>query len=235
MKEQEHINCANCNARCTSIFKNLTAEELVSISNATTSLSYKKGAIIFQEGAYPRGLYCIQSGKIKVIQTGVDGKEQIVHLAHDGNVMGYRAILGEDTYSCSALALEDSNVCFIPKDYFNHLVEHNGRLTLQIVHLLSDELRDAERRITHTAQQPVKNRLIQSLLSLKQKYGMESDNITINVTIKREELANLAGTSRETATRVLYELQEHKLIELVGKKIKIKNEPLLIELAHLGH
>lgn len=235
LREEGHLNCMACKARINSIFKELTGDDLAQLDQNKSCRQYHKGELIFNEGAYPRGLFCVQSGKIKLSQIGADGKEQIVHLANDGDVMGYRAILGEDTYSCSAMALEDSKVCFIPKTHFNKLVENNSKLTLQIVHLLSDELKEAERKITNTAQQPVKNRLAQALLSLKDNYGMESDKLTINVSIKREELANLAGTTRETATRLLYELQEQKLIELVGKKIKILNEKHLLELAHSAH
>lgn len=235
MKKEEHINCSTCAARAHSIFKELKADELHQLEQKTTCNQYTKGAIIFNEGAYPRGLFCVQSGKVKLSQIGADGKEQIVHLAHDGDIMGYRAILGADTYSCSAWALEDSKVCFIPKTAFNELVENNSKLTLQIVHLLSDELKEAERKITNTAQQPVKNRIAQALLALKKNYGMDVDNTTINVSVKREELANLAGTTRETATRLLYELQEQKIIALAGKKIKIINESLLIALAHSAH
>lgn len=235
MKEETHIHCSTCKARLNSIFKDLKEDDKQLLEQNTSCKLYQKGELIFSEGAYPRGLFCVHSGKVKLSQIGTDGKEQIVHLANDGAVMGYRAILGEDTYSCSAMALEDSKVCFIPKAHFNELIENNSKLTLQIVHLLSDELKEAERKITNTAQQPVKNRIAQALLSLKKNYGMESDKVTINVSIKREELANLAGTTRETATRLLYELQEQKLIELVGKKIKILNEALLINLAHSGH
>jgi CRP/FNR family transcriptional regulator, polysaccharide utilization system transcription regulator len=230
--DDNHIGCRTCAARNKSIFKNLDTITLSQIEEVKTCKQYQKGELIFSEGAYPRGLFCIQSGKIKVTQLGADAKEQIVHLANDGDVMGYRALLGEDTFSCSAIALEDSKVCFIPKNEFQHLIESNGKLTLEIAHLLSDELKEAERKITHTAQQPVKNRIAQALLSLKQNYGVENDGVTINVAIKREELANLAGTTRETATRLLYELQEQKMIELVGKKIKLKNESLLLGIAH---
>lgn len=235
MKEEKAHNCSACKARFNSIFKELNGDALNEIDEAKSCKQYHKGEVIFNEGSFPRGLFCVQSGKIKLSQIGADGKEQIVHLAHDGDVMGYRAILGEDTYSCSALALEDSKVCFIPKIQFNNLVEHNSKLTLQIVHLLTDELKEAERKITNTAQQPVKNRIAQSLISLIKNYGFEQDQMTINVSIKREELANLAGTTRETATRLLYDLQEEKMVELAGKKIKILNELLLNNLANSAH
>ena len=97
--------------------------------------------------------------------------------------------------------------------------------------MLSNELREAEQKITHTAQRPVRDRIAQCLLILKKNYGVEPDGATINMIIKREDLANLAGTTRESATRLLYDLQEQKIIELVGKKIKIIDEQKLIGIA----
>ncbi|HOZ52325.1 MAG TPA: Crp/Fnr family transcriptional regulator [Chitinophagaceae bacterium] len=231
MKDQEYSGCNECKARMDSIFDSLNLDEIQKLDHIKACQFYKKGEVLFNQGAYPRGLFCVQSGKIKVTQTGIDGKEQIVHLIHDGNVMGHRAILSEDKYSCSAVAMEDSHVCFIPKAPFYSMVEQNSKLALKIAHLLSDELKEAEQKITHTSQHPVKDRLAQALLYLKQNYGFESDQATLNVTIKREDLANLVGTTRETATRLLYEFQENKLIELVGKKIRFLNESKLIEMA----
>ncbi len=231
MKQEEHIGCSLCKARVESIFSELHPEEMAKLDTVKHCQFYKKGEILFHEGAYPRGLYCVQSGKIKITQTGVDGKEQIVHLIHDGNVMGHRAILSEDTYSGTAVAMEDSHVCFIPKAPFYSIVEKSSKLALKIAHKLADELREAEQMITHTAQHPVKDRIAHCLLMLKKNYGLETDGMTINMIIKREDLANLAGTTRESATRLLYDLQEQKIIELTGKKIKIIDEHKLSAIA----
>lgn len=231
MKQEEHIGCNACKSRMDSIFNELSQDEIGKLDQIKHCQFYKKGEILFHEGAYPRGLYCVQSGKIKITQTGVDGKEQIVHLIHDGDVMGHRAILSEDTYSGTAVAMEDSHVCFIPKAPFYSMAETSSKLALKITHMLSNELREAEQKITHTAQRPVRDRIAQCLLILKKNYGVEPDGATINMIIKREDLANLAGTTRESATRLLYDLQEQKIIELVGKKIKIIDEQKLIGIA----
>ncbi|MCF8293233.1 MAG: Crp/Fnr family transcriptional regulator [Chitinophagaceae bacterium] len=231
MKQEEHIGCNACKSRMDSIFNELSQDEIGKLDQIKHCQFYKKGEILFHEGAYPRGLYCVQSGKIKITQTGVDGKEQIVHLIHDGDVMGHRAILSEDTYSGTAVAMEDSHVCFIPKAPFYSMAETSSKLALKIAHMLSNELREAEQKITHTAQRPVRDRIAQCLLILKKNYGVEPDGATINMIIKREDLANLAGTTRESATRLLYDLQEQKIIELVGKKIKIIDEQKLIGIA----
>lgn len=192
---------------------------------------YKKGEEIFEEGKHPRGLLCVLNGKIKVYQKGVDGKEQIVHLIHDGNIMGHRALFGDDTYSCSAIALEDSKVCFLPKSEFQELITQNGKLTFKIAQLLADELKEAESNITSAAQQSVMDRIAKTLVNLQKHYGYLEDNKTLNIEIKREDLANMAGTTRETATRYLYDLQKEQLISLEGKKIKINNLSKLIELS----
>ena len=104
-------------------------------------------------------------------------------------------------------------------------------MALEIIHLFSEELKKIESNLTKITQGPVKERIAQSLLLLKNKYGFDSDQATINITIKREELANMAGTTRETATRILYSFQEEKLIQLIGKKIKIVDLKGLIEVS----
>ncbi|MBP7822092.1 MAG: Crp/Fnr family transcriptional regulator [Saprospiraceae bacterium] len=217
----ENIVCKVCKARTLSIFSELASQEMDQLALVKKYKFYKRGEELFKEGTYPKGLFCVQSGKIKVSQIGPDGKEQIVHLISSGNIMGHRAIFSDDHYSCSAIAMEDSHVCFIPKADFSKMLDTNPKLVLKIAHLLSVELKEAEQKITFMAQQPVKERLAQVLNKLIDRYGFKEDNCTINLTIKREDIANLAGTSRETATRLLYDLQHLNIIELSGKYIKV--------------
>lgn len=232
MNPSEHTLCKFCSARPESIFSDLSHDEQKQVDMIKSCQFYKKGEVVFQAGSYPRGLYCVQSGKIKVTQRGADGREQIVHLISDGDVMGHRAIFGEDTFSCSAVAMEDSHICFVPKSSLYQMVEKNSKLALKFAHLLADELKEAEHKITHTAQRPVKDRVAEALLILRTNYGVEADGKTINVMVKREDLANLAGTTRESATRFLYALQSDGLIQLTGKKIALLNLSQLMELAH---
>ncbi len=233
MINETHPNCVNCDVRYKSIFCDLNAEEAAILNSYKNTIVFKKGQSVFMEGAYPRGLYCVNSGKIKITQIGIDGKEQIVHLAKDADVMGYRAILSGDKYSCSAVAMVDSSLCFIPKDVFYSLVERNSKVALQVIHLFSKELRVAENKITNIAQRPVKERVAQGLLLLKECYGCEKDGCTVNIVITREEIANISGTTRETAIRALFELKEEKIIELNGKKIKILKQGALLKAANV--
>lgn len=220
-------DCETCQFRNKSIFNVLSSEESHKLNLDKSCRYFRKGDEIFHEGSAPYGLYCVSNGKIKITQIGVDGREQIIHLASTGDVLGFRAILGGDHYSCSAFAFENSALCYIPKDVFMSLVQTNIKLALQVINVFSEMLKDTEKNITSIAQRTVRERIAQTLLTLKERYGCEEDKQTINILISREEIANIAGTTRETAIRVLVDLQKDKVIELNGKKIRIlKNEEL---------
>lgn len=233
MQNSCRIDCNECRAHPFSIFKHMLPGSMNTIEQSKVCQQYKKGEIIFHEGSLPRGLYCVLSGKIKVVQTGLDGKEQILHLVHDGHVMGHRALLANDTYSCTAIAIEDASVCFIPKRSFFELAAQHPEFALHIAQILAEELRKAELKITSTAQRPVKERLALALLDLSEKYGFMADHKTIDIDVKRLDLANLAGTTRETATRFLHELQEQAIVSLSGKRICIENFQALQLLTHM--
>jgi len=226
-------DCLYCKSRINSIFSELNTENVNELNSFKFCRMYKKGETIFEEGAYPQGLHCVNSGKIKVTQDGADGREQIIHLAKNGDVIGHRALLGDDTYSGTAVAMEDSSVCFIPSKVFIGMVEHNAKLAFKIIHLFSEELKAADKNITDIAQKTVKERLAQSILMLNKSYGFESDNKTLNIAISRNELASIVGTARETVTRALLELSKDEIVGLVGKKIKILDRERLIYTANL--
>ena len=178
---------------------------------------------MFHEGKHPRGLFCVQNGKLKVSQIGKEGKEQIVHLIKNGDPMGHRALFDDEIYSCSAIAIDKSQLCFIPKSSFFNLLAEDHSLHTEVTRLLARELKEAEQNITNTGQLSVEIRLINTLIKLCKSFGFEEDQITINVKMSRSDLANLVGTSRETVTRKLYQLEKKKLIRLHRKNIQISS------------
>jgi CRP/FNR family transcriptional regulator len=204
------------------------------IKNADLEHSFfKKGETVFREGTTALGLYCIQSGKFKLSITGDDGKEKIIHLVKEGDMMGYRALLSDSLYNASAVALESCELIFIPKDIFIEVLKANSQLSFEMMKLLADDLKDAEVQMTHLAQKPVRERMAEAILIMKDTYDFESDQQTLNVTLSREEIANLVGTATETAIRLLSEFRNDRIIELVGKKIKILDLPRLYKTANL--
>lgn len=232
MDSVANISCLHCKSREACIFNETGSIDLEELDSLKGCYHFKKGETIFREGTYPHGLHCINSGKVKVTQAGADGKEHIVHLSKDGDLMGYRAVFGEDLYACSAVALEDSIICFVPTQVFIGMVTKNPKLVFKVMHLFSSELKIAERNITDIAQKSVKERLAQGLLLLKESFGFENDNATLNIAMTREDIANIVGTPRETVTRLLFELGREGVISLTGRKIKILDQLKLFRIAN---
>lgn len=236
MKSKQQPDCEHCTSRKDSLFTDLPQGDLRELSSYKTCNVYQKGQVIFYEGNAPMGLYCINKGKIKVYKMGRLGKEQIVRLAKPGDLIGYRALIGEDEYTATAEALEDSVICFIDKKSFQRVVDADPGIPAKIMRNLCAELRDAENFIQSMAQKSVRERLAEVILILKKKYGTDpDDSALLAVSLTREDIANLTGTAIETAIRLLSDLKEEGLIAFEGRKIRILNQVKLVDVAKLDY
>lgn len=234
IKKVEVPPCEKCGSLGSSLFCSLNKTEQGQLSSHKTFHLYKKGQVIFYEGNQPQGLYCIYSGKVKVHKLGDDGKDQIVRLAKKGNVIGYRALLSGDNYFATATALENTLVCFFPKGVYLNLLMSNPDFSMKTIKMLSSNLRTAEQMITNMAQKQVRERMAGALVFLKDFFGLEEDDSTINTVLTRQDIGNIAGTTTETSIRVLSDLNKNKIIKLAGKKIKIQNYKELLRIANIS-
>lgn len=232
IKERMYGSCF-AQSSYTSIFSKATPETVALINKHKICNFYKKGQVLFTEGAFPFGLYYLKTGKAKLSHLGQDGKEQIIRLINAGDVMGYRALISNDRYNGSAVTLDDSNVSFIPKEVFLHVLQTDASVGFELMKLLSSELKTAELRLTYLAQKPVRERLAETLLFIKDTYGCEQDSITLDVRLSREEIANLVGTATESIIRLLSEFNRDGIVALDGKKIKIVKEDELTRIANI--
>jgi CRP/FNR family transcriptional regulator len=233
-KANPHLDCQFCEARFKSVFCELNKDEVSELSEHKACTTYKKGQDIFKQDSYPHGIYCINAGKVKLFQLAENGREQIVRLAKPGDLLGYRALLGGEKYTSTAEAIAETSVCFIPKTLFFKFAETNNAVTGQIMKLLSNDLKNAEHKITDLAQKPVKERMAEAILFMKEVYGLEKDNATLNVILTREEIANIAGTATETAIRILSDFKVEGVLEFIGKKIKISKMNELLHIANVA-
>lgn len=228
----EH-NCATCNSRLHSVFSVVSSDHIQDLNEHKSCSTYKKGQIIFSENGLPMGLFCVNSGKIKLSTSGPDGKEQILRLVKGGDILGYRALISNDRYHCNAVALEDCSICIVDKAYFLKLAMENQQLCTALFKKISDDLKKAEEHIVSLSQKNVRERMAEALLFFKATYGYEPDEKTLAVQLSREEIADFVGTSTESAIRLLSEFNNDKIIELIGKKIKIINPEKLTKTANL--
>ncbi len=226
-------SCQHCNARMHSIFKDFKGDQLGALNDSKTCAHYKKGQYIFTENGFPLGIFCINHGKVKLATSGLDGKEQILRLCKDGDILGYRALMSHDRYQSSAIALEDCSICFIAKNTFFSLINNNQSLGFEIIKLLSHDLKQAQQSIVALSQKNVRERMAEALLFIKATYGLQEDGQTLNVVLSREEIADFVGTSTESAIRLLSEFNQDKIIQLEGKRIKLLDLDKLIKTANL--
>ena len=226
-------SCEDCEKRGGSLFCKLNHDELGILSKNKAHTLYKKGQIIFYEGNQPHGLYCIYNGKVKVHKLGEEGKEQIVRFAKEGNILGYRALLSGDSYSATATAIEDTLICHISKTDFFDVLEQNQDLSLKTIQMLTNDLKQSEQKILNMAQKPVKERIAEALLMLKECFGLDETTSIINASLTRREIGDIAGATTETTIRILSEFNKEEIIKLEGKKIKINRLNDLILTANI--
>ncbi|MDZ4840249.1 MAG: Crp/Fnr family transcriptional regulator [Bacteroidota bacterium] len=184
---------------------------------------YNKGEVIFEEGNNATGIFCINSGKVKISKSGENGKEQIVRLSGKGMVIGYRALIGESSYKASATTLEESIITFIPKKIFIDLLD-DIRFCKAMLKLLSQDLELSEVKQVDMATKPVKGRVAETLLLLKDTYGLQNDGLTLDVKIRREDIAKMVGAAKEVVIRMLAMFKESGIIGTNGRWITI-NKP----------
>jgi len=219
---QNFPSCEECIAKDHPVFKDLTPEQLDNVNYDKACNIYKRGMVVFQEGHRINGFYCVFSGILKLYKTGIDGKEQIIRFAKNADIIGYRSILSNELACTTAKVIEDATICYIPGDQLFKLVNENSAFAMKLMQLTCMELGEANNYITDIAQKTVRERLAEILLLLKDRFEMD-ENQVLQISLTREELANIVGTATESVIRLLSEFKQDRLIELQGRKIKILN------------
>ena len=204
-------------------------EDLAKLSSDKKVKIIKKKEVVFAEGNYPNGLYFINKGKVKTFKTNPDGKEFITGLFKDGDFIGYNALLEEGKYNDSATTLEDSEICIVPKEDFFELIYKNSEVSKKFIKMLADNLTEKENALLKLAYNSVRKRIAEALVELKNRY-QKDDSKKFSMSVLREDLANMAGTTSESTIRTLSDFKEEKLIEINGGTITIVNADKLINM-----
>lgn len=216
-------NCGACGTLCLSSLACLSEEVLQEFKASRTGRHYEAGQIIFYEDNRPYGVYCIESGKVKLTKYTSDGKTYIARIATAGDLLGYRAFLTNDPYSATAEVIEPATICFIEREPFMRAVKDNPQFAIQLMEQLGSDLKQAENKARDLAYKSVPERLAEMLLTFKESYGeVDGDgNIHLAIRLSREEMASLLGTTIETTVRNLTRFKQLGLIQLDKKEIII--------------
>lgn len=222
--------CEQCIVRQFSSLKALTKDELVRMSECKTSYTIKKGEPIFEEGDVTNGIYCVKEGVCKMTKLSANGKDQIVKLVKSGELLGQRSMISEEPANLSAIALEDMEVCFIPKSEVMAFFDKNNQFSMNVMKTICGDLKEADDHMVSMAQKSVKERLAETLLYLEDTFGKNEDG-SLHIQLSREELAGMIGTATESCIRLLSEFNKSGYVDLNGKKITLLERNKLRRLA----
>ncbi len=214
--------CEQCIARQLNSMKTLTKEELKKVTACKTTRFYKKGDIIFSENELLHGVYCVREGICKLTKLSANGKDHTVKLMGKGELIGQRSIISGERTNLSAIALNDIELCFVPKEQILGNIMTNQEFSFGMLQNLAQDLREAEDDLINMAQKSVRQRMAEALIYVDKTFG-KSENGHLNVNLSREDYASIVGTATESAIRILSQFKKEGLISTEGKMIKIEN------------
>ncbi|WP_291865937.1 Crp/Fnr family transcriptional regulator [Maribacter sp.] len=221
--------CENCIVRQFNSLRAMSKEELKEVSDSKVTKKYKKGETLFEEGEKLNGVFCVREGVSKMSKLSANGKDQIVKLATTGEVIGQRAVIVEEPTNLSAIAVNDMEVCFVPKEIIVNSMHKNPDFTLEVLRHMAHDLKEADDVIVNMSQKTVKQRIAEAFLYLKNNYGVDEEGY-LSLTLSREDIANVVGTATESCIRIISEFKKKGYLKTSGKRIGIANEKELQDL-----
>ncbi|MDI9510156.1 MAG: Crp/Fnr family transcriptional regulator [Clostridiales bacterium] len=203
--EHEHHN--SCITRVP-IFNHLADDQMDEILELTNSMKYKKGEVIYRAGEDSDSLYIVRSGKIKIYRLSEAGKEQLVRILYEGDFTGELALFSETIHEAYAEAMEETWVCTVRRVDLQALLIKYPSISLKLLNEFSNRLGESEKQTTRFATEKVETRLALYFL----EYSDENKSLLFKLPMSRKDLASFLGTTPETISRKLLELEEEGLI-----------------------
>lgn len=214
------------------IFNGLSQDEFDLLEASSEITLIPRGDVIYEEGHRINGCYFVEKGIIKIFQTGIDGKEQIIRFAKKGDLIGFRSVVNNEMACTTAKIIDDTQLLYIPAKQMLDLFKKSAEFSMALMRMACKELGESNKYITDIAQKTVRERLAEVLLILMDSFDVDDQNF-LNISLTREELANMVGTATESVIRLLSEFKTDKLIELHGRRIKLLDIPKLMKIGNM--
>ena len=216
------------------VWRILTEQERGILRASATIQYFKRNGWIYREGDIAKDMMCLLQGKVKISKHGVGGRNQIIRIIKPIQYFAYRAFFAKQRYLTDASAFEASKVCVIPMIIVESLIRANSKLAMFFIRQLSLDLGIADERTVNLTQKHIRGRLAESLLFLKNSYGLEEDGATISICLSRKDLANLSNMTTSNAIRTLSTFVSEHIIALNRRKVTIIDEERLRRISRLG-
>ncbi len=194
------------------------------ISKIKADCRYKSGDTIFRAGDSPLGLFSVRSGIVKLETLNEEGTAHTVRIVGPGGMLGYRTFFSGETYKKSAIAMENTEVCFLPRKEVIEMFNCHPELSLKMINQLTGDLDQAESKWVDQIDKGAPARVADALLFLDEKFAAS--------TWTRKEIAEWAGTTTETVIRTLAQFEKEGIISQNYKNFSILAKNKLIEKAN---
>lgn len=206
------------------LFSSLKDEELEAIKRVSVTKSFPRDKIILLEDEEGDTLFIILKGKAKVANFSEGGKEVIFSILGEGDFFGEMSLLDGKPRSASVISIDETEMQLIRRANFYQLLEGYPRISMKLLEELASRIRKADDRIESLALLDVSGRVAGILLQLAEERGeREGNRVVIKSRPTHQELANMVGTTRETVTRVLKQLETRRYIQMAGKDVTIND------------
>jgi len=195
-------------------FTGLPHNVMETINSRFIEIGYQPGDIVYMAGEPADQLFVVAEGKIKLLQHGANGRNVLLDILSTGEFFGNLAALGIAVYPDTAQAQAPVCVLSIRSDAFRQVLDEHPKLALKTLQVMAERLNAANRRVLQLSSMPVEKRIAFTLLELGRKLGRPKENmLLIDVPLSRDDLAEMTGTTPETASRVMSQLQNSGVIE----------------------
>jgi CRP-like cAMP-binding protein len=223
-----------CFEGASSILRGLSQEEKELLDHHHQVINFRKGEIIEGPESKLRAPVCLASGKAKVFRIGAGNREQIIKMLRPLNFISYRPLFSDTNSIFSAVAIEESAVVVFERNSLNKILKQNAEMAVRFMRAMSDDLLFSNNRLVSLTQKHVRGRVAESILLLRDTYGVEADGRTLRVVISREDLAHLSNMTTSNAIRTLSGLVSEKILDTAGRKIIILNSDRLEKISESG-
>jgi CRP-like cAMP-binding protein len=213
------------------IFSDLNDATIEQISKIGVRKSFKKDSVVMFEHETGSALFVIVEGKVKISRVSEDGREVILSILNDSDFFGEMAILDGFARSANVTAMEDSEIYIIQRNDFIALLQDHPEISIALLNELTQRLRAADLKIKSLSLKDAEGKVASVILQLADDIGkIKNGAVEIEKLPLQHDLANMAGTSRETISRTFHSLVKKGLIELKGSKLRILNYEAFKEL-----
>ena len=206
------------------LFDKLTPEEISHVESRCLAKPLSRNTPVYLPSDFSNGVFMLAKGRVKICHLTPEGKQSILGFINPGELFGELSLFQEGSRDEYAEAVEKSLIVLIPEEVMKSMVERHPSVSVGITKLIGLRRMRIERRLKHLLFQSNKERLVHLLLDLVEQYGKESDNgIALSINLSHQDMASLIGSTRESVTLLLGELQNQKLIKTARRKVWITN------------